>query len=275
MGKNTNERMMTTRDGFNIFLSQDPADRPRAVIIIVHGLGEHSGRYNYPVSRFNEWGYSVYRFDLRGHGRSGGDRGYVESYERFIEDTDLVVNTARQEISGLPLFLFGHSMGGFISVAYGVKHPDRLSGLIHSGAAVGILPAVKDLGEGFDYNALALTPVPNALSNQISRDPEVVKAYDEDPLVLKEFTLKLMGEVFITGVGWLLNNMGTYHYPCLILHGSDDQLVPSEVSRNLFENISSTDKQIKIYQGLYHEILNEPEKEIVLADIHEWIEARI
>jgi alpha-beta hydrolase superfamily lysophospholipase len=256
-------------------MTRNLIDRPKAVILIVHGICEHSGRYDYTASRFNDWGYSVYRFDLRGHGRSGGQRGYVESYELFIDDTDMVVNAARQENPNLPIFLFGHSMGGFISVAYGIKHQDHLSGLIHSGAAVMVPPAVKDLGGGFDYNAIALSPVPNSLSNMISRDPNVVKAYDDDPLVLKEFTMKLMGEIFIHGVNWVLKNIGSYRYPCLILHGGDDQIVSSEASQNLYDQIASTDKQIKIYDGLYHEILNEPEKETVLADIHQWIEARI
>jgi acylglycerol lipase len=275
MNSKSEEKMITAEDGIEIFVVQNPVERPKAVILIVHGICEHSGRYALTASRMNEWGYSVYRFDNRGHGRSGGERGYVESYERFLQDTDLVVQAARRDNPGLPLFLLGHSMGGFISVAYGIKYPDRLSGLIHSGAAVIVLPAVKDLGENFDYNALALTPIPNSLSNLISRDPAVVKAYDDDPLVLKEFTMKLMGEIFIRGMNWLLPNRNVYQYPCLILHGGDDQLVPAEASRQLYDHISSTDKQLKIYEGLYHEILNEPEKEAVLTDIHQWIEGRI
>jgi acylglycerol lipase len=275
MDKKSEESLMTADEGIELLLTRNLTDRPRAVMVIVHGICEHSGRYNYISSRFNTWGYSVYRFDLRGHGRSGGERGYIEDYERFIDDTDMVVTLARQENPGLPLFLLGHSMGGFITVAYGVKHPNRLSGLIHSGAAVMAPPEVKALGEGFDYNALALTPIPNNLSNLISRDPNVIKAYNDDPLVLKEFTIKLMGEIFIKGMKWLLKNMSSYRYPCLILHGGGDQIVPSEASQNLYNRIASTDKQIKIYDGLYHEILNEPEKETVLADIHQWIEARI
>jgi acylglycerol lipase len=269
------ERKMKAHDGLELLLIRNLIKNPKAVVVLVHGICEHSGRYNYPTSRFNEWGYSVYRFDLRGHGRSGGERGYVESYDLFIDDTDLIVNAAREENPGLPIFLLGHSMGGFISVAYGIAHQARLSGLIHSGAAVVIPQAVKDLGEDFDYNALALTPIPNDLSHLISRDPNVVKAYNDDPLVLKEFTMKLMGEIFIRGVNWVLKNMNSYQYPCLILHGGDDQIVPSEASQNLYDHIASKDKQIKIYEGLYHEILNEPEKETVLTDIRQWIEARI
>ncbi len=275
MENKVKERKMTAKDGIEIFTTCNLTDHPKAVVVLVHGICEHLGRYDHTTSRFNEWGYSVYRFDNRGHGRSGGERGYVESYERFLEDTDMVITAARQENPGVPIFLLGHSMGGFISVAYGVKYPDRLSGLIHSGAAVIVPQAVKDLGENFDYNALALTSIPNSLSNLISRDPAVVKAYDDDPLVLKEFTMKLMGEIFIRGVNWLLENMNSYRYPCLILHGGDDQLVPAEASRKLYDRISSTDKQLNIYEGLYHEILNEPEKETVLTDIHQWIETRI
>jgi acylglycerol lipase len=275
MDKKSEESLMTADDGIELLLIRNLTDRPRAVMVIVHGICEHSGRYSYTTSRFNTWGYSVYRFDLRGHGRSGGERGYVEDYERFIDDTDMIVNAARQENPGLPIFLLGHSMGGFITVTYGVKHQDRLSGLIHSGAAVMVPPEVKALGEGFDYNALALTPIPNNLSNLISRDPNVIKVYNDDPLVLKEFTIKLMGEIFIKGMKWLSENMGSYRYPCLILHGGGDQIVIPEASRYLYDHIASTGKQIKIYDGLYHEILNEPEKETVLADIHQWIEARI
>jgi alpha-beta hydrolase superfamily lysophospholipase len=261
-------------DGVKLFLTKNFLDHPRAVVVIVHGICEHSGRYDEVAACFNGWGYSVYRFDLRGHGRSGGQRGFVDDFGRFIEDTDLVVNLAREENPGTPLFLLGHSMGGFIAGAYGVLKPDKLSGLIHSGAAVIVLPVVKELGD-FDYNALPLPPVPNSLTQLICRDLRVVKAYEEDPLVLKEFTMKLMGEVFIRGAGWLMENMGGYRYPCLILHGGGDQIVFPEASRYLYDHVTSADKQLRIYEGLYHEILNEPERETVLADIHQWIEARI
>jgi len=268
------ESQIKSVDGIELLMSQNLIDRPKAVIVIVHGICEHSGRYDDVASRFNGWGYSVYRYDLRGHGRSGGVRGFVEDFELFIDDTDRVVNAARKENPDRPLFLLGHSMGGFISAAYGVKHPDRLTGLVHSGAAVIVLPMVAALGD-FDYNALPMAPIPNDLPNLISRNPEVVKAYIEDPLVLKEFTTKLMGEVLIRGAGWLMENMGQYRYPCLILHGGDDQIVIPAASQYLYDHIASTDKQIKIYDGLFHEILNEPERETVLADIHQWIEARI
>jgi alpha-beta hydrolase superfamily lysophospholipase len=127
----------------------------------------------------------------------------------------------------------------------------------------------------FDYNATPLAPIPNTLSDIISRDPQVIRAYKEDPLVIKEFTTKLRGEILIRGAKHLMNSMNTYRYPCLILHGGGDQIVTPDSSKYFYEHISSTDKQLKIYEGLYHEILNEPEKDIIIEDIRLWIEDRI
>jgi alpha-beta hydrolase superfamily lysophospholipase len=170
--------------------------------------------------------------------------------------------------------MLGHSMGGFIAASYGVRHPDRLSGQILSGAAVMLLPMVQGMEE-FDYNATPDAPIPNNLSGLVSRDPAVVQAYEDDPLVLKEFTMKLMGEVFIRGPKDMMAGVASYGYPCLILHGGNDQIVTPDAARYFYERIASVDKQLKIYDGLYHEILNEPEKETVIEDIHRWIEGRI
>jgi acylglycerol lipase len=254
-----------------LWVSKNLVDRPRALVVIVHGLCEHAGRYDYVVDRLNACGYSVYRFDNRGHGRSGGDRGFVEDYEQFVDDADRIVALARQDNEKTPVFMLGHSMGGFIAAAYGVKYPDRLAGQILSGAAVILLPAIAPM-ESVDYNAAAREPIPNSLADVVSRDPAVVQAYKDDPLVLKEFTTKLMGEVLIRGAKRLMEQMGKYRYPCLILHGGGDQIVPADASRYFNEHIASTDKTLKVYDGLYHEILNEPERDTVLADIRAWID---
>ncbi len=268
------ESRLNVGEGVDLWMSKSLVDKPRAVVVIVHGLCEHAGRYDDVVARLNAFGYSAYRFDNRGHGRSGGQRGFIDDYRHFIDDADKVVSTAKRENPDSPIFMLGHSMGGFITTSYGAAYPGRLSGQILSGAAVILLPLFKDL-EAFDYNAAPLAPIPNSLVELICRDPLVVKAYAEDPLVLREFTTKLMGEVFITGAKRLMADMETYNYPCLILHGGSDQIVPADASQYFYEHIASKDKQIKIYEGLYHEILNEPEKETVIEDIHQWIEARI
>jgi alpha-beta hydrolase superfamily lysophospholipase len=183
---------------------------------------------------------------------------------------------AKKENEGIPVFMFGHSMGGFITAGYGMKYPDKLNGQILSGAAVIDLPAFKSIKNSIDFDKNPFQKVPNVLSNLICRDPEVVKAYDEDPLVLKESNVKLLGEAFVKGPVWIENNVKKYKYPCLILHGGNDQIVTNEASKWFYKNISSEDKNLKIYPGCYHEILNEKdEKDVVIEDIHSWIEKRI
>jgi alpha-beta hydrolase superfamily lysophospholipase len=268
------ESRLDVGGGVELFVARHVVDQPKGLIMIVHGLCEHSGRYHEVAARFNAFGYTVYRFDNRGHGRSGGERGYVNDFNEFIDDAEKVVARAKQENPGLPVFMLGHSMGGFIAASHGVKYPGRLSGQILSGAASGIQPMLAGL-EGVDFSAKAREPIANALVDLVSRDPQVVSAYRNDPLNLKEFSTQLMSEVLIRGARWLMNHYAAYTYPCLVLHGGADQIVTPETSKIFYEKIASTDKELKIYDGLFHEILNEPEKDIVLEDIHRWLEKRI
>lgn len=268
------ERKLAGTGDIDLFVITNAVTDPEAVVVVVHGLAEHCGRYNDVAAQLNRMNYTVYRFDHRGHGISGGERGYVDNFQDLIEDADAVVALAASENPGVPIFMLGHSMGGFITAAYAINYPDKLAGQILSGAAVILQPAMEPLKE-LDFNAMARQMVPNSLSAQICRDPQVVRAYDEDPLVLKEFAFKLVGEVFIKGALWLMESMPAYRYPCLILHGGADQIVTPEASRYMHNHIGADDKTLRIYDGLYHEILNEPEKERVIADICQWISARI
>lgn len=271
---NFQESKLATEDGIDLYISKNLIDNPKAVIVIVHGLCEYSGRYDYVTSKFNSFGYSVHRFDNRGHGRSGGDRGYVENFHQFIDDAAKIAAMAKADNPNVPVFMMGHSMGGFITAGYGIKYPGRFTGQILSGAATMIQPLLAGL-EGVDLSANARDPIANTLSTQVSRDPKVVEAYVNDPLNLKEFTTWLMSEVLIRGARWLMDNTGSYAYPCLILHGGKDQIVTPDSSQQFYERMGSKDKSLKIYDSLYHEILNEPEKDTVIEDIHSWIEKRI
>ena len=261
-------------DSTELYFKKDIPDAPKAIIVIVHGLCEHLGRYDYLTKRFNEFGYGVYRFDNRGHGKSGGEKGYIDDFMFFIDDANVLVDVAKKDYPDLPLFMLGHSMGGFIAAGYGVKYPNRLTGQILSGAATILLPIFEGL-KNVDFNADPRVKVPNDLSSVISRDEEVVKAYDHDPLVLKETNQKLLGETFVKGPAWLEENIKSYTYPCLILHGDDDRIVIAEASKWLFKEISSKDKELKLYKGFFHEILNEKDKEMVIEDIRVWVDKRI
>ncbi|HQA59828.1 MAG: lysophospholipase [Tepidanaerobacteraceae bacterium] len=271
------EGKLKSFDGTELFYRKDVPEKPKAIVVIVHGLCEHSGRYDYVTEKFNEKGLGVYRFDNRGHGKSGGDRGYVEDFQHFFDDADKIVELALKEQKDLPVFMLGHSMGGFIAAGYGMKYPGKLRGQIFSGPALLEIEAlVKDIKKDDYFEKNPREKAPNALSSLICRDTEVVKAYEEDPLVLKETNLKLLGEAFVKGPKWLAENVSKYEYPCLILHGEDDRIVPADSSKWLYENAPSKDKSIKIYEDCYHEILNEKEeKDEVINDIITWIEARI
>jgi alpha-beta hydrolase superfamily lysophospholipase len=268
------EKIIEAVDGLELFYIRDVAETQKAVIVIVHGLAEHCGRYDYVVRKLNEFGYGVYRFDNRGHGRSGGKRGYLDDFHKFIDDADLFVEQAKRENPRTPIFMLGHSMGGFIAASYGVKYPGKVSGQIFSGPVIIELPIFDDLKK-MDVQNEPETPIPNSLSDLICRDRHVVADYENDPLVLKETTLKLLTTVFIEGVAWLKNRLKNYQYPCLILHGGDDQIVDKASADYLYRSISSEDKSIKIYEKFYHEILNETEKDRVLKDVQSWIEERI
>lgn len=180
----------------------------------------------------------------------------------------------KAENPGLPLFMLGHSMGGFITAAYGVKYPGKLAGQVLSGAAITVLPLFEPFKE-IDFEAEPRNKVPNALSDLICRDRAVVEAYDNDPLVLKETCQKLLGEVFINGATWLTDAISAYAYPCLILHGDDDRIVTAQASRYMHDNISSSDKTLTLYNGFFHEILNDPGWEDVLEDIRQWMDRRV
>jgi len=269
-----NTEYIETSDSQKLFLTRDLVDDPRAVIVIIHGLNEHQGRYDYGAGRLNGEGFSVYRFDNRGHGRSDGLQAYIEDFHTYIDDAKTAVELAKEENPGLPIFMLGHSMGGFIAAGFGVKYPDILDGQIISGGWTNKTDAFKEIEE----MSLEENPdmkLPNELGDLISRSSYVVEDYANDPYVSEFTTLRLMKTMVEDGIPWLVDNMDQYKYPALILHGGDDKIVDPSCSERLYENILSEDKEKKIYPKLYHEILNSPEKEEVINDIVDWIEARL
>lgn len=266
-------KVIKTSDGTDIYTVKDAVSDPKAVLVMVHGLAEHAGRYDYVARKFNENQISVYRFDHRAHGRSGGPRGDNDDLGKFLADTDLVVNLAIQDNPGKPVFMLGHSMGGLIAAGYGAVHGEKLKGQILSGAAVDFLPLFGELREAYT-EAKGSEILPNALASAVCRDPEVVKAYEEDPLVLKGVTYRLLYTTFIQGMETLHQTLHNYRLPCLILHGGSDLLVPYQASQWFYDHVASQDKIVKIYPDCYHEILNEKEeKDQVITDIQVWIDS--
>jgi alpha-beta hydrolase superfamily lysophospholipase len=255
-----------------------PETAPRAVLVLSHGLGEYARRYDHVAKRFGEAGLVTYALDHRGHGRSGGKRVLVRDIHEYTADFDTLVGIATREHHGLKCIVLGHSMGGGIVFAYGVERPDNYDLMVLSGPAVAAQDQVSPL---LALAAKVLGAVVPGLPAQeldvdaISRDPAVVAAYKEDPLVYHGKVPAGIGRALLLVGETMPQRAPALTAPLLVVHGEQDRLVAVAGSRRLVECVGSTDVELKIYPGLYHEVFNEPEREQVLDDVVSWITARL
>lgn len=266
------ETMVSSYDGTKLRFRKDIVQDPRALIVISHGLCEHLNRYDYFTEKLNENGYSVYRYDQRGHGKSEGKKVYFSHYDEMPDDLDMIVDIAQNESSGKKVFLFGHSMGGETVALYGTKKPGKADGIIMSGALTRYYNPI--MGDQFPIAAPADTYVPNSLGNGVCSDIKVIEAYANDPLVEKEINIELINQIY-AGVQWLKEHAENFVDPVLIMHGADDGLVSVKDSLDFFRGITSEDKSLRVYAKLFHEILNEPCKDEIIADIFLWLSKHI
>lgn len=265
--------MILEGNGLKIYSQVDKVENALRSIVIVHGLGEHLGRYDYFTKKLNEAGYNVYRFDQPGHGHNEGARGDVKSYMDFALATKLLVDYAKKDSPNLDVYLFGHSMGGFTVNLYGVTYPNTVKAIVSSGAPGIILKMVKPL-RFIPYNLLGFINNKNNLAKLTTHDLEIVKSYETDSLVLKKIKIHLLGNVFIDGVKHLQKNITKLVDPIFYIHGEDDKIVEKESSIWLYNHISSQDKELKIYPKMYHELLNETIKDDCINDILSFLEKR-
>ena len=256
-----------------------PARNPRAILLIVHGLAEHSGRYTNLVNYFVPRGYAVCGLDHRGHGKSEGLRGYVERFSDYIDDLKTFVDIVRGEHGDTKIFLVGHSVGGTIATAYSVNHQHELAGLILSAPTLKVGSSVSRVDIAMARVLSTLLPkigIAVIDASTISRDEAVVDAYVNDPLVYRgKIRARLGAELVDTIERKLPSQMPKINLPILIMHATDDLLSNPEGSPMLYELVSSKDKTLKRYEGFYHEIFNEPEHKQVLADMEAWLATRV
>ncbi len=251
-------------------------DNPRGVILIAHGLGEHSGRYKNLIQIMQEDEVSFYALDHRGHGRSEGKRGHISSFTEYIEDLKSLFKLVHKENQTVPIILLGHSMGGVIAYQYALSYPQDISGLILSSA--GLIPAAEVPGWK-QWLATALSKLTPALamsnglnSNDLSHDQLVVEAYIDDPLVHDRVSSRWFVEFTQAGIN-CLSRASELTMPLLIIHGANDNIVDSRGSKEVMLKASSEQKQLYLFDGLFHETMNEasPEKEKVLSTVRDWI----
>jgi lysophospholipase len=246
------------------------------VIVLVHGVGEHSGRYDHVVTRLVDAGYAVHALDHRGHGRSDGPRAFIEDMDHAVADVDTLVDRAVAAHPDVPVFMLGHSMGGLIALRYALAHQDRLAGLVLSAALAQLNPVPKPLElVGRALSVIAPRAPLIAIDPElVSRDPAVVAAYRSDPLVHHGKIPARTAAQIADAVERLPSAVGAITVPTLILYGTADELCPPAGSVMLGERIGAGDLIVTAYDGLFHEILNEPERERVFDDIVGWLDAR-
>lgn len=273
------EERFTTPDGIDIYTQTwSAAGMPKAVILIVHGLGEHSGRYQNYVAYFVPRGYTLYGFDTRGHGRSGGSRGYVERFDQYVEDVDQRAAQIRSDMPGVPLFILGHSLGSLIVLSYGLQHPGGLAGIIVSGTALQDaleVPGWKRRMAGVLSRAAPSLKMNNGVPlKYLSHDPDVIAAYEADPLTHEWGTPRLATEAEAVRV-MLNRRAGEWRVPLLMLHGGADPVCLPQGARAFYAKVPAGLADYYEYDGLYHEIHNEVEKATVFSDVEAWLQTRL
>ncbi len=263
------------RDASIYFQNWSPESEPKAILLIAHGLAEHSGRYMNIVDYFVPRGYAGYGLDHFGHGKSSGTRVYVRRFEDYTDTLQIYLDRIRPN---KPVFLIGHSMGGLIGAIYLLEHQAGLTGAVLSGPAVKvpdkITPAVVFVGKVLS----ALMPKFGLLGLEaegVCRDPAVVNAYVNDPLVHRGKTTARLAAEMLKAMRRISTQAGKITLPIMIVQGGSDRLVDPAGARMLYDRISSTPKEIRIYEGFYHEVFNEPERERVLTDVEGWMESRL
>jgi alpha-beta hydrolase superfamily lysophospholipase len=263
--------------GLSIFFrSLRPKGNPRAVVIIVPGFNAHSGYYGWVAEQLVAAGLAVYAVDLRGRGNSDGERFYVDSFEDYVSDVEAVVKVARSRESSVPVFLLGHSAGGVVSCLYTLDHQSELAGLICESFAHE-LPApdfALAVFKGLGYLAphAHILHLPN---ERFSRDPKVVEAMNEDPLIAHETQPTRTMAALVRADERLKKEFPLITLRLLILHGSDDKNTNPSGSQHFYDMAGSADKTLKLYEGGFHDILNDLDKRVVMQDIQDWIGARL
>ncbi len=269
-----NEWKWTSRDGLELYArSWTPEGQPKAVVCLIHGHGEHVNRYNHVGQAFADAGYAVQGFDARGHGQSGGPRGYTPSYESLMNDISDFIADAKKRYPGLPLFLYGHSMGGNQVMNYALRNPAGLRGAIVTSPWLKLVSKPTGLQAFLIKIINAIFPTYTQASGldqaAISRDPEEVKKYAVDPLVHDKMTARLFMVMEANAAG-AIEHAATLKVPMLLMHGSADGLSSAEGSKEFARNAGSI-VTLRIWEGLYHETHNEPEKADVIRTMTNWI----
>lgn len=274
------ETSYTSHDGIKLYLQAWMPERSDAAILIVHGLGEHSSRYAHFAKKLVDRNIAVFTFDGRGHGKSSMPKptAYFSSYEDYLKDIDALFGKVKNYVPDAPVFIFGHSMGGGLVAAYSLKYKPQADGIILSAAA---LKPADNVSKGLIAISSIVSKIAPKLkvlqldSSMISHDPLEVKKYNEDPLVYSKAIPARTGYELLKMIREIESKSSEFQYSVLMMHGTGDQLTNPKGTEEFFRNIASKDKTFHRYPDLYHELINEYEKEEIMEDILKWLTERI
>lgn len=266
----------TGKGGVEIFFQKWIVDKAKAVMIIVHGIGEHSGRYENLLNSLAGKKISIYAMDMRGHGNSDGKRGHIDSFMDYVYDLKLFLEYIKEENRGNPIILYGHSMGGVIAAKYAMTYPEDISMLSLSSPAFALAVNVpgwkKSLAEFFSSRMGSLALSNGISAEDLSHDTDIVSAYENDPLVHNKVSARWFVEFTKTGQE-CLDNASSIKKPLILFHSKNDFIADCNAAEKFYNSVSSASKKIFIYDGLFHEMINEKieDREMVLKDVTGWI----
>lgn len=269
----------TTPDGISIFATTFTPTLPaRAVVVLAHGLGEHLGRYTHVAQFFADNAIAMLAYDRRGHGKSGGKRGHTPDYALYLDELETLIATAKKQFPNCPVFLYGHSMGGNIVLNYALRRDvTAIAGIISSAAVIKLAfrpnPIVLALGKLTKVLYPSFTQKNQLDTAALSRDTAVVEAYKTDPLVHGDLT-SVAGLGILEYADYLCENAGKFPTPLYITHGSADRLTSAPGSEWFAKNYTG-DITLKLWDGFYHEIHNEPEQAEVLGEMVAWLNTKL
>lgn len=264
----------------NLFTKEDLVKQPRATVLITHGLGEHSHRYDDWVIELNGKEISVFRYDLPGHGRTRQQSWLFNDFDQLADAIQSQYNHAHEYSvgKGIPLFLFGHSLGGLITADFAMRSNPQVEGVILSAPALDAGEAVKPWMmrmAGWLRKLVPGLPILQIPQEQLANDPKVVSEYKNDPLVYHGKIRVNTGYAMLSRMSEAKKRVKEFTHPVLMVHGEADQIVRAEETRKFFDQLSVEDKTWHSYAGMYHEILNDIGNEKVKADISQWLDKRI
>lgn len=256
--------------------SWEASGKAKAVMILIHGFNAHSGYMEWPAEKLSAGGFACYALDLRGRGNSEGERFYVEEFSDYLGDVDKLAGIARAENPGLPVYVLGHSAGGVIATSYVYEHQDEIAGLVCESFAFDVgLPHLVQLAlQGVGYLAphVHVFSLNNA---DFSRDPAHVERMNNDPLIHKESQPAETASEMLKAAERLKEHMPSFNVPVFIIHGTEDKATQPRGSQYFYDHAGSTDKTLRLYEGHFHDLLADVDKEIVMADIENWLNERV